>query len=67
MREQLDLRQSDIRWGERRATGSVTASMKVSMKSVAEQMEQKGKMTPEVQEFIANVMEVINQCQEKKE
>jgi succinyl-CoA synthetase beta subunit len=63
MREQLDLRQSDIRWGERRAT----ATMKASMKSVAEQMEQKGKMTQEVQEFIMKLTEVFNQRQEKKE
>jgi len=62
MREQLDLRQSDIQWGERRATASITALMK----SVAEKMEQKGKMTQEVQEFITDFMKEINQSQEKK-
>jgi hypothetical protein len=67
MREQLDLRQSDIQWGERRGRASLTASMTASMKTVAEKMEQKGKMTQEVQEFIANFMEEINQRQEKKE
>jgi len=60
MREQLDLRQSDIQWGERRATAS--------MKAVAEKMVQKGKMTQEqAQELVINVMEEINQSQEKKE
>jgi polyhydroxyalkanoate synthesis regulator phasin len=63
MREQLDLRQSDIQWGERRATASMTASMK----TVAEKMVQKGKMTQEVQEFVTNLMEEIKQRQEKKE
>jgi hypothetical protein len=63
MREQLDLRQSDIQLGRKYERASMTASMK----NVAEQMEQKGKMTQEVQEFIASFMEKINQRQEKKE
>jgi hypothetical protein len=59
MREQLDLRQSDIQWGERRATASVTAA--------AKQMVEKGKMTEEQMEELLTLTEVFNQRQEKKE
>ena len=59
MREQLDLRQSDIQSGRKYE--------RASMKIVADQMLQKGKMTQEqVQEFFA-LMEESNQRQEKKE
>ena len=63
MREQLDLRQSDIQSGRKYERAWMTASMK----SLAEEMEQKGKMTQEVQEFVTNLMEEIKQRQEKKE
>jgi len=67
MREQLDLRQDDIQWGINEGKKIAIASERATMKSVAEKMVQKGKMTQEVQEFIANFMEEINQSQEKKE
>jgi hypothetical protein len=59
MKEQLDLRQDDIQWGEKRA--------KASMKAVAKQMVQEGKMTKEqVEEFLTR-MEGFKQSQKKNE
>jgi polyhydroxyalkanoate synthesis regulator phasin len=67
MREQLDLRQDDIRWGQNEGEKKAKASMKASMKAVAKQMVQEGKMTTEqVEEFLTR-MEGFNQSQKKNE
>jgi hypothetical protein len=68
MREQLDLRQSDIQSGINEGKKIAIASERASLKTAAEKMVQKGKMTQEqVQELFANFMEEVNQNQEKKE
>jgi hypothetical protein len=60
MREQLDLRQYDIQWGERRGR----ASMKAAMKAAAEKMVQKGEMTQEQAEELLTRIEEFNQIKE---
>jgi len=59
MREQLDLRQDDIRWGRNYE--------RASMKAAAKQMVQEGELTQEQMEKFLKRMERINQSQPKNE
>jgi len=63
MREQLDLRQDDIRWGI--TEGDKLA--KASMKAAATQMVQEGELTQEQMEKFLKRMERLNQSQPKNE
>ena len=62
MKEQFDLRQSDIQWGQNEAK----ASMKASIQAVVKQMVQKGEMAQEQMEKFLRYMDEIDQTQEKK-
>ncbi|OQY56527.1 MAG: hypothetical protein DRR08_26790 [Candidatus Parabeggiatoa sp. nov. 2] len=63
MKEQLDLRQDDIQWGQN--DGEKRA--KASMKAVAKQMVQEGELTQEQLEKFLKRMEGFKQSQKKNE